>query len=94
VNKATPALFAKYPTPSALADADQADVIGLIRAIGLYKTKSSNIIKLAQKLENEYGGEVPSDFDSLVSLPGTPSLASAARTPASSADSSVICCSS
>ena len=70
VNKATPALFAKYPTPSALADADQADVIGLIRAIGLYKTKSSNIIKLAQKLENEYGGEVPSDFDSLVSLPG------------------------
>ena len=70
VNKATPALFAKYPTPSALADADQADVIGLIRAIGLYKTKSANIIKLAQKLEAEYGGEVPSDFDSLVSLPG------------------------
>ena len=45
-------------------------MIGLIRAIGLSKTKSANIIKLAQKLEAEYGGEVPSDFDSLVSLPG------------------------
>ena len=70
VNKATPALFAKYPTPQALAKADQQDVIELIRTIGLYRNKSANIIKLAEKITEDFGGEVPGDYDSLVSLPG------------------------
>lgn len=70
VNKATPALFAKYPDPQALAAADQEDVMELIRTIGLYRNKSANIIKLAQKLVSEFDGVVPSDYDSLVSLPG------------------------
>lgn len=70
VNKATPALFAKYPTPQALAEADQNDVMDIIRTIGLYRNKSANIIKLAQKLVSDFGGEVPCDYDSLVSLPG------------------------
>lgn len=70
VNKVTPALFEKYPTPQALAKADQADVMEIIKTIGLYKNKSANIIKLAQKLVEDYGGEVPADFDELVKLPG------------------------
>ena len=70
VNRVTPELFGKYPTPAALADADQADVIDIIKTIGLYKTKSANIIKLAQKLTEDFGGEVPNSFEELISLPG------------------------
>ena len=70
VNKVTPALFAKYPDPEHLAEADQSDVAEIIRTIGMYKTKSANIIKLAVKLRDEYNGQVPDDYDSLVSLPG------------------------
>lgn len=70
VNKVTPALFEKYPTPEALAEADQAEVMEIIKTIGLYKNKSANIIKLAQKLVEDHGGEVPDDFDELVKLPG------------------------
>lgn len=70
VNKVTPALFEKYPTPEALANARQEDVENLIRAIGLYKNKASNIIKLARKLSEDFNGEVPRDFKELTSLPG------------------------
>ena len=44
VNKATPGLFAKYPDPESLAQADIADVEQCIRTIGLYKTKAKNIV--------------------------------------------------
>ena len=70
VNKVTPELFRKYPSPEALASADQADVIDTIKTIGLYKTKSANIIKLAQKLVDDFDGAVPGTFEELVSLPG------------------------
>ena len=70
VNKVTPQLFAKYPDAKALAAADQEDVIELIRTIGMYKTKSKNIIRLAQALCSEHDGKVPEDYDALVALPG------------------------
>ena len=70
VNQISPALFAAYPSPEALAAANQADVENIIRRIGMYKTKSRNIIAMAQKLCEEFGGEVPDDYDALVSLPG------------------------
>ena len=70
VNKVTPQLFAKYPDAKALAAADQEDVIELIRTIGMYKTKSKNIINLAQALCEKHGGIVPEDYDALVALPG------------------------
>lgn len=70
VNKVTPELFRKYPDAMALAAADPSDVMEIIRTIGLYRNKSSNIVKLAQKLVSDFDGQVPSDFDSLVSLPG------------------------
>lgn len=70
VNKVTPALFAAYPDPAALAAADRQHVEELIRTIGLYRNKSTNIIRLADRLLKDFGGIVPNDFDSLVSLPG------------------------
>lgn len=70
VNKVTPQLFEKYPDAEALAAAEQEDVIELIRTIGMYKTKSKNIIKLAQALCRDHDGIVPEDYDALVALPG------------------------
>ena len=70
VNNVTPLLFEKYPDPSSLAAADQDDVAECIRRIGMYKTKSRNIISLSAKLVSDYGSEVPDDYESLVSLPG------------------------
>ncbi len=70
VNKISDALFEKYPTPQALAQAQQEDVIDIIRTIGMYKTKSKNIIALAKGLVENYGGEVPGDYEELIQLPG------------------------
>lgn len=70
VNKVSGKLFEKYPTAEALANAEQEDVIELIRTIGMYKTKSRNIISMAKELTEKYDGIVPGDYDKLVSLPG------------------------
>ena len=70
VNKVTPVLFARYPDAFALAKAGQDDVIELIRTIGMYKTKSKNIIRLSQELCEKHDGIVPEDYDALVALPG------------------------
>ena len=70
VNKVTGELFAKYPSPADLAEADQQDVIDIIKTIGMYKTKSRNIIALAGELVEKNGGQVPEDYDELVKLPG------------------------
>lgn len=70
VNKVSGSLFDKYPTAESLADAAQDDVIEIIKTIGMYKTKSKNIIALGKKLVSEYDGKVPEDYDSLISLPG------------------------
>lgn len=70
VNKVTPELFRRYPDAEALAAADPDEVMEIIRTIGLYRNKSKNIVKLAQKLSSDFAGKVPSDYASLVSLPG------------------------
>ena len=70
VNKVTGRLFGKYPTPAELAKADINDVMDIIRTIGMYKTKSKNITAMAKCIEEKYGGNVPEDYDKLVSLPG------------------------
>lgn len=70
VNRVTPELFRKYPDPQALAEADQQDVMDTIKTIGLYRNKSANIIKLSQKLCEDFGGRVPDSMEELTSLPG------------------------
>ena len=70
VNKISPKLFEKYPSAKELAEAEQDDVIDIIKTIGMYKTKSRNIISLAKVLCDKYGGEVPGTYDELIELPG------------------------
>lgn len=70
VNKVTPALFTEYPDAAALSQADPDDVAEYIRSIGMYRTKSKNIVNLSKALVANYDGKVPDDYDSLVSLPG------------------------
>lgn len=70
VNKISSSLFEAYPTPADLAAADQEDVISIIKTIGMYKTKSKNIIALAKELQERFNGQVPEEYDDLISLPG------------------------
>jgi len=70
VNLITPKLFKDYPDAFSLASADIADVEEHIKRIGMYRTKAKNIVGLARGLVDNFGGEVPCDYDSLVSLPG------------------------
>ncbi len=70
VNLTTPFLFAKYPTPQALASAELGDVEELIKSCGFFRMKAKNIVNAARALVERYGGEVPADREALESLPG------------------------
>lgn len=70
VNMVTPALFAAYPTPEALAQATAEQVFGYISSISYPNNKSKHLVGMAQKLVADFGGEVPSDIDELQTLPG------------------------
>jgi endonuclease-3 len=70
VNKVTPAVFARYPTPSDLAHANPDEVEELIHASGFFRSKTKSLIGMAQGVEERFGGEVPSDIDDLDSLSG------------------------
>lgn len=70
VNKATPELFAAYPTPELLAEAPVDDIISKIKTIGLYRNKAKNIKACAQQLLERFNGEVPQTREELVTLPG------------------------
>ena len=70
VNKVTPELFKAYPDANALAKAEQSDVEEYIKKIGMYRTKSKNIINMAKSLVAEYDGLVPQNFDALIKLSG------------------------
>lgn len=70
VNKATKPLFAVANTPDKILALGIASLKTYIRTIGLYNSKATNIIKTCQILVDKYQGEVPENFDSLVSLPG------------------------
>ncbi|HEY7822867.1 MAG TPA: endonuclease III [Acidimicrobiia bacterium] len=70
VNKVAPGLFARYPTPSDLAEANPEDVEELIFSTGFYRQKTKSIISLSRDLEDLYDGEVPTDIDDLVKLRG------------------------
>ena len=70
VNTVTPALFAAYPTPAALAAADPQRVEDIIRPIGFYHAKTRNIIALSAQIESRFAGQVPDTMEELVILPG------------------------
>ena len=70
VNMVTEELFEKYPTLQSFADADLKELEEDIHSTGFYHNKAVNIIACARKLIEDYGGEVPSDLESLLTLPG------------------------
>ena len=70
VNKVTPVLFGKYPTPKKLAEAVIDDVAIIIRPTGAYNRKAEYITKTAKMILEDYGGEVPKTIDELVRFPG------------------------
>lgn len=70
VNKVTPALFNKYPSPEAFAAAPVEDIMEMIKTIGLYRNKAKNIKACCHMLIEEFGGEVPQTREELVRLPG------------------------
>ncbi len=70
VNVITPALFEKYPDPVSLGNADLDDVKALINTCSFFNNKAKNIIKMAQRIVDVYGGEVPLDEKELVTLAG------------------------
>ena len=70
VNKVTPQLFAKYPTPSDLAHADPEDVEAIVHSTGFFRSKTKSLLGMARKLDEDFGGEVPTELDDLVTLPG------------------------
>jgi endonuclease III len=70
VNLVTPALFARWPTPEALARAATADVEEALKRLGMFRQKAKNIVGLANMLVTEHGGAVPRTLAELVRLPG------------------------
>ena len=70
VNMVTPALFAKYPTVHDLAVADPGELETIIKSTGFYASKARNLIGMARRVVDVYGGEVPRDLEDLVTLPG------------------------
>ena len=70
VNMVTPALFAAYPSPDALALAEADDVHSYIKSVSFAPTKSRHLVGLAKMLRDFHGGEVPSTVEELVKLPG------------------------
>ena len=70
VNKVTPALFARYPTPEALAAAETGDLEALVHSTGFFRSKAASLIGMARALVERHGGEVPATLEELVKLPG------------------------
>ncbi|HYD23363.1 MAG TPA: endonuclease III [Croceibacterium sp.] len=70
VNKATRRLFAEVATPAQMVELGEEGLKQHIKTVGLFNTKARNVIALSQQLVAEHGGEVPTDRETLVGLPG------------------------
>src|SRR5262245_26288831 len=70
VNKVTPALFARFPTPQAMAEADRNELESLIHSTGFYHNKAKNIQAASQRIVTAYNGEVPAVMADLLTLAG------------------------
>lgn len=70
VNQVTPELFAHYPDARAIAEADEAEIYEYVKSVSYPNAKARHLVELSRMLVDEYGGEVPNDFDALLRLPG------------------------
>ena len=70
INQVTPALFARYPDAHSMAQAEPEDVLEYVSSVSYPNSKAKHLVEMSRKLVSDFGGEVPSDMDQLVSLPG------------------------
>ena len=70
VNKVTPTLFERWPTPAAMAQADVDELEKVIWTIGFHHNKACNCVKCARVIMSDFGGEVPQTMEELQTLPG------------------------
>ncbi|MDH3626898.1 MAG: endonuclease III [Acidobacteriota bacterium] len=70
VNQVTPTLFARYPDAASLAEADASELESIIHSLGFFRNKTRSLIGLGKALTERHGGDVPSEMDALVKLPG------------------------
>lgn len=70
INQVTPALFARYPSPAEMAKAEEEDVLEYIKSVSYPNSKAKHLVAMARMIVSDFGGEVPSDMDDLVKLPG------------------------
>ena len=70
INQVTPALFAAYPTPAAMAAATEDDIFALIRSVSYPNNKARHLVGLSRMLQSDFNGEVPSTLEELTRLPG------------------------
>jgi endonuclease-3 len=70
VNSVTPALFARYPTPKDLAEADPTELEAIIHPTGFFRSKAKSLIGMARAVVDRFDGEVPALMKDLVTLPG------------------------
>ncbi len=70
VNKVTPAVFARYPDPTSMAEALEEDLYPMVKSCG-FRTKAANIIAACRIIRDEYGGKVPDTMEDLIRLPGS-----------------------
>jgi endonuclease-3 len=70
VNQTTPALFKKYSNPKKMAKADLKDIQRLVKSTGFYRAKAKNIKALSIKIIEDFDGDVPSNLEDLITLPG------------------------
>lgn len=70
VNRLTPALFARFPEPRAMAAADEGEIREFIRSVGFFRVKARYLKRTCELLVEQHGGEVPDRMDNLLALPG------------------------
>ena len=70
INMVTPALFEAYPTPEAMAHATAEEIFEYIKSVTFPNNKAKSLVGMANALVDLHGGEVPSDLDALVKIPG------------------------
>jgi endonuclease-3 len=70
VNMVTPALFARYPTVTALAEADQGELEQIIKSTGFFRSKAKSLIGMARAVVERHGGDIPGTMEELTRLPG------------------------
>lgn len=70
INQITPALFRRFPTPAAMANAEEEEVLSYVKSVSYPNAKARHLVAMARMIVSEFGGEVPQTMDALTRLPG------------------------